>query len=648
MELNLLKERGWPFQPLCLTEIISEDILTIIQTGISLKHNIPLFIIEFKDGKPREITPIVQPRMEFCQKFREITLRDGKTKPGDETCRICDSDTAGEFINRKKMKAEGYPCHLGIVKVVAPIVVANKHVAVFFGGQILYEDNKWAIVEHLKEWASGNPTFREGEEKCKAELCKRVDITRLPTEIHEETIGKLSDYISKMTPHIPEDFNQRKQWMENYITIISDMANTIHREFKKAEEEAFLHRIALIFTSLEPTELERMVSSTLKEINDFLRIPKSILFASDKEEETILPIVGKAGCDEIENVHLNIKKMKDESSGFKGDDARKMEGFTLIRDDEKKLKIALALGPSSSGSMKDIVRAERLFFNSLLQLLASAISNMLEEIKLLKQADELKEQDAELKNKYKNLQTATSDLAHEFKTALHPIRTDAGIWLSRCQKGTCSSLAENYYRNISNEIERLSNMVNMSLQSLETKTVPGPVKEYISLSSIILACIEGVRSIAKEKNIKIDVSDSIKKIPSTIIEKERIIQAIKNLLDNAVKYSFPDKIIKIYSRDTSDGISVIFTNFGIGIFPDEIERVFERGYRGRAAEKDSRSSGLGLSEAQKIIREQGGGDITIESYSGERGVYSKEGKGYVTKVTVTLPIIDALSIKKEE
>jgi hypothetical protein len=45
------KDRPWPFVPECLSEIISEDMLRIIQTGISLKHKIPLLIIEFRDGK---------------------------------------------------------------------------------------------------------------------------------------------------------------------------------------------------------------------------------------------------------------------------------------------------------------------------------------------------------------------------------------------------------------------------------------------------------------------------------------------------------------------------------------------------------------------------------------------------------------------
>ncbi len=40
-KIKSFKDRPWPFMPECLSEIISKDVLEIIQTGISLKHKIP-------------------------------------------------------------------------------------------------------------------------------------------------------------------------------------------------------------------------------------------------------------------------------------------------------------------------------------------------------------------------------------------------------------------------------------------------------------------------------------------------------------------------------------------------------------------------------------------------------------------------------
>ena len=103
-------------------------------------------------------------------------------------------------------------------------------------------------------------------------------------------------------------------------------------------------------------------------------------------------------------------------------------------------------------------------------------------------------------------------------------------------------------------------------------------------------------------------------------------RAFQNLVGNAVNFSKPGGIVEVTLADDGGRATVAVTDHGMGIAPEEIDKVFERYYRTAKERTSRRSSGLGLSIAQGVIQRHGG---TI-------GVSSELGKG--TTFTVTLPI----------
>ena len=105
----------------------------------------------------------------------------------------------------------------------------------------------------------------------------------------------------------------------------------------------------------------------------------------------------------------------------------------------------------------------------------------------------------------------------------------------------------------------------------------------------------------------------------------RIERVLANLLSNAAKYSAPGEDIAVEaSRETSDGRDwalLAVRNRGIGIPPDEIDRIFDTYYRATNVDASITGTGVGLAGVRHIV-EQHGGQIEVDSTLGEATTFS--------------------------
>lgn len=107
------------------------------------------------------------------------------------------------------------------------------------------------------------------------------------------------------------------------------------------------------------------------------------------------------------------------------------------------------------------------------------------------------------------------------------------------------------------------------------------------------------------------------------IDRRTVLQAILNLLDNALKYSGKSRIIhlRLTQQDRSAIVSV--QDFGIGIPPDELDKIFEKFYRVEHALVRDSEGGVGLGLAMvKHIMEGHGGQVTVTSHPGQGSTFS--------------------------
>jgi PAS domain S-box-containing protein len=116
-------------------------------------------------------------------------------------------------------------------------------------------------------------------------------------------------------------------------------------------------------------------------------------------------------------------------------------------------------------------------------------------------------------------------------------------------------------------------------------------------------------------------SDLDPRLPIVVGDRDRLVQVVSNLVNNAVKYS-PDGGTVTLSSRTEDGFALVsVTDTGVGIPPDEISHVFERFRRVRSGAAQSiPGTGLGLTIVKQIV-EMHGGKIWVESAVGHGSAF---------------------------
>src|SRR5258706_3723857 len=120
-------------------------------------------------------------------------------------------------------------------------------------------------------------------------------------------------------------------------------------------------------------------------------------------------------------------------------------------------------------------------------------------------------------------------------------------------------------------------------------------------------------------------------IPPVIVDREAIARSLLNLVNNALKYSKDQKYIGVSLYRANSRVNLEVRAHGIGIPPNEQEKIFEKFYRcGDPLVHNIKGSGLGLSLVRHIARAHGG-DVLVES-TPEKG----------SKFTIALPLDPAL------
>jgi signal transduction histidine kinase len=212
------------------------------------------------------------------------------------------------------------------------------------------------------------------------------------------------------------------------------------------------------------------------------------------------------------------------------------------------------------------------------------------------------------------------NVSHEFKTPLSMIRLYAETLQYRSDLTT--EQKQNAYQIINKESERLSHMIN---NVLDLSRIEMGRKEFHfeqgDLPALVRETLDSYRYHLEKKGFTIH-ADIAADLPGFYFDREALASVVVNLLSNAMKFSAGHKEVSL-SLFSQDGRAVLqVADKGIGIAPQELDRIFERFYRttDRAA-PESQGSGLGLPLVKHIV-EAHGGEVRVESESGEGSVFS--------------------------
>jgi K+-sensing histidine kinase KdpD len=214
-------------------------------------------------------------------------------------------------------------------------------------------------------------------------------------------------------------------------------------------------------------------------------------------------------------------------------------------------------------------------------------------------------------------------ISHEFRTPLTAIHGGAHLLAERGERldaTTRQELATDIVAESSKLEQMLANM--LTLTAIQAGRLE-PVREPILISALVREATGSARQKMRAHEFQVDVSDQL---PPAAGDPDLLNQVLRNLYENAAKYS-PEGTTIMTSATVGDGIiTIVVTDQGAGIAPEHLGSVFER-FRRPGADPTIRGMGLGLYLSRHLIEAQGG-----------RIQVSSPGVGKGATLSVILPI----------
>lgn len=202
-----------------------------------------------------------------------------------------------------------------------------------------------------------------------------------------------------------------------------------------------------------------------------------------------------------------------------------------------------------------------------------------------------------------NVKSLISDISHQTKTPMTNIKMYAQLLEENLETGTVEAnrklLAE-----ILRQTEKLEFLIQvlMKMSRLEGDIVKvDPVVQPVA--ALIDEAAESIRLKAKQKEIKIRV-DSHEGIMACY-DKKWTLEALENVLDNAVKYGPPGSVVTVSVNPYEFYTAISVKDQGPGIREEELPKIFGRFYRGEAVSQED-GVGIGLYLTREILRKEDG------------------------------------------
>jgi two-component system sensor histidine kinase SenX3 len=181
--------------------------------------------------------------------------------------------------------------------------------------------------------------------------------------------------------------------------------------------------------------------------------------------------------------------------------------------------------------------------------------------------------------------------------------------------------ARRFAERIQQESARLGKLVSelLELSRLQgAEPLPQPVP--VSLDAVVAEAVDRVRTAAAARRIHLEVTGE--QGLTAYGSESQLVTAVANLAENAVAYSPEGSRVVLTLRREDDLVAVEVADQGIGIPPEDLDRIFERFYRSdRARSRATGGTGLGLAIVKHIATNHGG-RVDVTSAPGEGSTFT--------------------------
>ena len=266
----------------------------------------------------------------------------------------------------------------------------------------------------------------------------------------------------------------------------------------------------------------------------------------------------------------------------------------------------------------------------LLNSLSDQAALAIERVNLVRDVDQVK------------LQAETDRLRSAMLTSIsHDLRTPRASIL-----GAATSLMSQHgeldeagrttmLRTIRDEAERLNrfigNLLDMTRLEAGSLSFKGGLAD---LSDVVGAVLRRAKRILSVNNVKVDLQPGLPMLSFDMVLFE---QVLFNLLDNAAKYSVAGSLIELRAARHGDRVWIDLLDEGDGIPPEDLERIFDKFYRVRSADRQRAGTGLGLAICRGFV-EAMGGTIRAANRSDRTGAV----------FTIDLPVPAQMPLEEED
>jgi len=257
---------------------------------------------------------------------------------------------------------------------------------------------------------------------------------------------------------------------------------------------------------------------------------------------------------------------------------------------------------------------EQLVAEEELRLYKEKLEKMVEE-----RTKELENSNEKLRSMYDIKSRFTSNVSHELRTPLTAIRESIDLVMDG-STGEINDEQGSFLSMAKNNVDRLTRLINdvLDFQKLESGKMKFDLQNN-DINDAVNEVYQIMKTPAQDKGLEL-ICKTGKDLGNTLLDKDKVIQVVTNLVNNAIKFTEQGTVLIKTFREGYE-LHVEVTDTGTGIREEDISRLFNEFEQvGEHAGKNTGGSGLGLAISKEII-EKHGGRIWIESAMGEGSTF---------------------------
>ena len=390
---------------------------------------------------------------------------------------------------------------------------------------------------------------------------------------------------------------------------------------------------------LQRLDLAELLPLVTRSVNDVMGTQHCILMLRDGES---LRVAAQEGLESEVLTHLGTLRMGQSLSGWVAQQARPLAIADFHSDARAEFKdvairygycsylgVPLVRGSEVLGTLEVITKQQRRFDpeeQELMAVFASQAAVALDNARLFdnvrSQAARLAEANRRLEDLDRLRQEYLRNVSHEFRTPLTVIRGYAEYLIDAPAQEPAA--LRDVMRIVMESCDRVIDMVDtlIEVSRIEQGLAGNTLQvQRLDLRELTEACVNPLRAQAGRKRV-----DLALEFPAEPLQLEAdpglLHQAIRKLVDNALKYSPTGGRVVIRGAGDGDATALEVEDFGVGIAPEHQDRIFEKFYMvDGGISRRMGGTGVGLYLVQEIVRLHGG-SLDLRSQPGLGSCFS--------------------------